>query len=204
MLRRTLKRQRILKNFSQKIIDIALKIDQKYSSVNLYFQDESRFGLHTKYGRGLTAKGVQPVCAFQQVFTSTYLFGAFSPITGDKLLLELPQCNAFCFQIFIDALAAQNENEFKIVVLDNGAFHKSKELIIPENIMLVFLPPYSPELNPAEKIWHRFKREFTNQLYKNLDEVSQFFTKTVSSLTREEVISICSFSYIFDRLNWSI
>ncbi|TAF02546.1 MAG: hypothetical protein EAZ80_00925, partial [Runella slithyformis] len=61
MLRRTLKRQRILKNFSQKIIDIALKIDQKYSSVNLYFQDESRFGLITKQKRVVSARGIKPI-----------------------------------------------------------------------------------------------------------------------------------------------
>ena len=39
------------------------------------------------------------------------------------------------------------------MVLDNGAFHKAKKLEIPDNIKLVFLPPYSPEMNPAEKMW---------------------------------------------------
>jgi transposase len=50
------------------------------------------------------------------------------------------------------------------MVLDNGAFHKSKALVIPENIGLIFLPPYSPELNPAENIWAFFKRKYTNNL----------------------------------------
>jgi transposase len=45
-----------------------------------------------------------------------------------------------------------NKEEYKIIVLDNGAFHKAKKLIIPDNIALLFLPPYSPELNPAEKL----------------------------------------------------
>ena len=45
----------------------------------------------------------------------------------------------------------------------NGAFHKAKKLKIPENIELLFLPPYSPELNPAEKMWAKFKRAFTNK-----------------------------------------
>jgi transposase len=160
--------------------------------------------LHTKYGRGLAAKGVQPICTFQQLFKSTYLYGAFSPINGDKLILELPYCNSECFQLFLDIMSKQNEDEFKIIVLDNGAFHKAKNLKIPSNILLLFLPPYSPELNPAEKIWHNFKRLFTNQYFKTLDEVSEFFIEVVRNLTSEKVKSICSFKYIFSGLNWSV
>jgi hypothetical protein len=100
--------------------------------------------LFTKNGKALTAKGVKPICPFHQVFKSTYLFGAFSPINGDKFLLELPFCNNDTFQQYLNEFSEYNTNEFKIIVLDNGAFHKAKALIIPENIALVFLPPYSP------------------------------------------------------------
>jgi len=105
----------------------------------------------TRNGKTLTSRGVKPICPFQQVFKSTYLFGAFSPITGDSLQLILPSCNADNFQIFLDSLSNQNPEEFKIMVLDNGAFHKAKKLRVPENIALVFLPPYSPELNLPRK-----------------------------------------------------
>jgi transposase len=114
---------------------------------------------------------VKPICPFQQVFKSTYLFGAFSPLNGDKFLLELPNCNAQTFQIYLDEFSLQNQAEFKIIVLDNGAFHKALTLEIPENIALIFLPPYSPELNPAEKVWAVIKRKFTNTLHKSLEEL---------------------------------
>ena len=65
------------------------------------------------------------------------------------------------------------------MVLDNGRFHKAKRLIIPENIVLVFLPPYSPELNPAEKIWAKYKREFSNKFYSALEDVEDFITNAV-------------------------
>ena len=118
--------------------------------INLFFQDESRFGLFTRNGKALTAKGIKPICPFHQVFKTTYLFGAFSPINGDKFLLELPLCNSKTFQAFLNAFALQNPHEFKIMVLDNGAFHKAAALQIPQNIALLFLPAYSPELNPAD------------------------------------------------------
>src|SRR6266446_7933069 len=98
-----------------------LKNQSNYSDFNIYFQDESRFGLFTRNGKALTAKGIKPICLYHHKFESTYLFGAFSPINGDSLLLDLPNCNTDMFQIFLDELAKQNPEEYKIVILDNGA-----------------------------------------------------------------------------------
>jgi hypothetical protein len=160
--------------------------------------------LFTKNGKALTAKGVKPLCTFQQVFKSTYLFGAFSPITGDSFSLELPNCSSETFQLFLNEFSTQNSTEFKIVVLDNGAFHKAKNLIIPENVALIFLPPYSPELNPAEKMWQIMKKEFTGEFFKNLDELSAFIAKQVKSLTNKSVIKTCAYRYVFSGINWPI
>jgi transposase len=170
----------------------------------LYFEDESRFGLFTRNGKSLTAKGIKPICPFHQVFQTLYLFGAFSPINGDKFVLELPNCDSSNFQIFLNEFAKKNPNEFKVIVLDNGAFHKSKSLIIPENIGLIFLPPYSPELNPAENIWAFFKRKYTNKFHKSLDEVSNFISDTILSLTSETVKNTCGFKCVFQNLFWTI
>lgn len=182
---------------------MALAAPLDYKSINLYFQDESRFGLHTKHGRGLAARGVQPVCTFQQVFEYTYLFGAFSPITGDLFLLEMPWCNADTFQQYLNSFAQQNKEEYKIIVLDNGAFHKARKLTLPENIGLLFLPAYSPELNPAEKVWQHIKRKFTNKHFDTLDQISDFFSNTLKGMTQKSIKSICSYQYIFAGSFWS-
>ena len=94
--------------------------------------------------------------------------------------------------------------EFKILMLDNGPFHKAKKLIIPENIALLFIPPYSPELNPAEKIWWKMKRAFTGKLHENLDKVSEFIKNEVRILSNENVKSICQYDYIFSSQLWTI
>lgn len=146
---------------------------------------------------------MQPVCTFQQVFQFTYLFGAFSPITGDKFLLEMPFCNSDTFQLYLDQFCETKPREFKIIVLDNGAFHKAKNLTIPPNIALLFLPPYSPELNPAEKIWKTIKRKFTNRYFKDLSMLSQFFTEAIAEITSDTVKSTCSYSYVSVCDYWS-
>ena len=98
----------------------------KYESINLYFKDESRFGLFTKEGKMLTARGIKPICTSYQEYSFTWLFGAFSPITGDDFLMEFPRCNSDNFQIFLEKLAEKNPKTLIIMVLDNGSFHKAK------------------------------------------------------------------------------
>ena len=173
--------------------------------MNLYCQDESRFGLFTRAGRGLTARGVKPVCPFQQVFQYTYLFGAYSPISGDHFHLELPNCSAATFQVFLDHFAQERPEELKVMLLDNGAFHKARRLRWPPNIRPLFIPPYSPELNPAEKIWWRFKRAFSNKTFSTLDLLSEFIAVQVRALTQTQVRSICDFDYFSTaRPLWTI
>jgi transposase len=113
-------------------------------------------------------------------------------------------CNNDTFQIYLNDFSEQEPNEFKIIVLDNGAFHKSKALKIPNNIGLIFLPPYCPELNPAERMWGIIKANFTGQLFKNLEQLSDFIESQVNQLTEKAIISTCSYPYIFEYLNWTI
>lgn len=132
-----------------------------------------------------------------------YLFGAFSPITGDHFELEMPHCNADTFQIFLNEFSEDSPDEFKVLLLDNGAFHKAQKLITPDNIGLLFIPPYSPELNPAEKIWWKMKRSFSGKLHKTLDNVSEFIKNEVDILTNDRVRNTCSFEYIFSYPFWT-
>ncbi len=159
--------------------------------------------MFTRNGKALTAKSIKPICPFHQVFKSTYLYGAFSPINGNNFMLELPFCNNYCFQLFLNLFSEQDKEELKVIVLDNGPFHKAKALIIPENIILLFLPPYSPELNPAEKIWSKFKRDFTNRLFLTMDKLVEYVCMLANKLDKNEVISICSYRYVFSGNIWT-
>lgn len=161
-------------------------------------QDESRFGLFTRNDRALTAKGVKPIYTYQNIFKSTYIFGAFSPYNGDSLVMELPYCNGDNFQIFLNEISKKNQKEYKVVILDNGAFHKGKSLIIPKNITLVFLPPYSPELKPSELVWLNMKRKTTSKIYKTMEELKFKLDDIIKELITDEFIkNLFSFYYFF-------
>ena len=83
----------------------------------------------------------------------------------------------FAVQIFQNELSDKNPTEYKVVILDNGRFHKGKKLEIPKNIKLVFLTTYSPELNPAELVWLNMKRKTTNKVYKTMEELKKIQSK---------------------------
>lgn len=152
--------------------------------------------------RALTIKGVKPLCRYGHKFDNVYLFGAFSPINGNHLLLELPYCNADTFQIFIQELSELDKEEFKIIVLDNGAFHHAQRLVIPENIALVFLPPYSPELNPAEKVWWTIKRTLKNKFFATMEDLSNEISVAAKQLSKQSVLQLTAYKYLTQSF-WS-
>ena len=98
-----------------------------------------------------------------------------------------------------DELSKKNPSEYKVVILDNGRFHKAKKLEIPKNIKLVFLPPYSPELNPAELVWLNMKRKITNKVYKKMQELKLKIDEIVKELlTNKFIKNLCGFDYFFN------
>ena len=141
------------------------------TTVNLYAQDESRFGLKTYIGSCLTAKGVKPIVNYQHAFLNTYLYGCFSPINGDSFVYEIQGTTSELFYKYLIAFSNYKPKEIKIIIIDNAAFHSLKEYQLPDNIKLIRIPPYSPELNPAEKIWQYIKQHYKSNVFETLDNV---------------------------------
>jgi transposase len=144
-------------------------------------------------------RGVKPLLPYQHKFKNLYLFGAFSPVTGTHFTLELPKCNADCFQLYLDEFSSQDPHEFKIIILDNGAFHKATQLNVPQNIALLFIPPYSPELNPAEKMWRLLKDSIATEVFPTLEHLSDRLCDAVKTLSQAAIKSITGYRTYLDN-----
>lgn len=83
------------------------------------------------------------------------------PHSGESCWLELPRLDTICFQAFLDHFSAQFPDSFNLLVLDNAPAHVAKALQVPDNVALIDLPPYCPELNPIERLWQDLKRRLT-------------------------------------------
>jgi len=145
----------------------------------------------THVGSAITAMGVKPTVKFKQAFKNTYLYGSFSPLNGDSFLWEVEGVSLQIFEAYLTAFSKYKPDEYKIVIIDNAGFHATVNMAIPENIILINIPPYSPELNPAEKIWWFLKGKFKNKVFDSLDKVKEWIYNTVNNeLTTERVLSI--------------
>jgi transposase len=165
----------------------------RYDSVNLYFQDESRFGLMTKQKRVLVSKGVKPVGKYQHSYKWLWLWGCFSPITGDSFYWETPSVSNTIFEKFLEDFSSQNPRELKIIVIDNAGFHACQNIEIPENIKLIRIPPYSPELNPAEKVWQWMKDRVAMKIFKDVNSLQNKITEMVGQLNKQLIKSITGY-----------
>jgi len=159
-------------------------------SINLYFQDESRFGLKTHTGKRLTAQGVKPIVQYQHKFKSTYLWGSYSPIDGDSFVYEIEAVNLQVFQAYLNALSQHRPDEHKIMVIDNAGFHSLLNIEIPDNISLINIPPYSPELNPCERIWQHLKAKFSNQIFQDMNQLKEWLYTQVRDMKPNQIKSI--------------
>jgi transposase len=101
----------------------------------------------------ITLPGVKPIQEAKPGYEYFYLYGAVEPETGQRFFTEHERLNSDCFQVFLDRFAKAFPYSHNILILDNGQFHKAKKLSVPSNVGLTFLPPYSPELNPVERLW---------------------------------------------------
>jgi class 3 adenylate cyclase len=137
--------------------------------VHIFSQDENRFGLLTVRCRRLTASGVQLVGTVQHAFEWFYVDGVVGPTTGDRFFMELPYLNAEMFQLFVDVFAQAFRDSLNLLLLDNSGAHTAQRLTMPENVRLVFLPPYCPELNPIERVWRDLKDALAWLQFPHLD-----------------------------------
>lgn len=165
----------------------------KYDSINIYFQDESRFGLMTKQKRVLVSKGVKPTGKFQHSYKWLWLWGCFSPVTGDAFYWETSHVGNDIFEGFLDDFSQTNLKELKLLIIDNAGFHACQNITIPDNIKLIRIPPYAPELNPAEKVWQWMKSKVAMKFFESTKMLQNKITEMVEQLTPDLVKSITGY-----------
>lgn len=164
------------------------------------FMDEARFGRINRPVRCWAPPRVRPVVDCQMVREYTYAYSAVCPADGALVSLVLPTMQTECFAVFCREITARHPDELVVLVCDGAASHTTGQLTLPENMRIVNLPPYSPELNPTEQLWDLIReRWFSNIAHKSLDAVEDALVHalrllegapdTIRSLTSRDWIS---------------
>jgi len=132
------------------------------------FEDEARFGRIGNPKRCWAPKGVRPTVPAQFVREYTYAYGAVCPQEGKADFLILPDMRAKCMSIFLKEISRRYAGEVVLMVLDGAPNHRALSAL-PQNILLAYLPPYCPELNPVEHIWDEMReKHFKNLAFNSM------------------------------------
>lgn len=107
-------------------------------------------------------------------------------------------------KVFLDELSHAYPEDYLLVVMDRAAWHTGNRLILPQNMRLEWLPPYSPECNPAEHLWDMLREKyFSNRLFRSLDHVEAVLMEALHTFWKlpEKIQTLTLFPWISSCLN---
>ncbi|MFC2032596.1 IS630 family transposase [Chloroflexota bacterium] len=172
--------------------------------LRLIFQDEARFGRMSDPRACWAPVPNRPVVNRAIIREFRYEYAAVSPWDGTLDYMTLEKMNTESMGLFLQQVSEAHKQDFIIMVLDGAPSHKGKELEVPENITLVFLPSYSPELNPAEQLWNVLRRDyFANSLFDSLNAATHQAENGLACMAsnREELKRLTKWKWISVILN---
>ncbi len=128
-----------------------------------------------------------------------YVYTAVCPSLGKMTSLILPRSDTQMMNLFLRHVSEDYKDYFVVLILDQAGWHTSAGLEIPENIRLVYLPPYSPELNPVEHIWDYIREnDLSNKAFASLDQLEKALCRSLNKLENNPnlVKSMTDFPYL--------
>jgi hypothetical protein len=134
-----------------------------------------------------------------------YVFTAVCPETGSAAGLILPHADTGAANLMLAELSARPAADVHAVLIWDGAgYHASRDLVVPANLTLLPLPPYSPELNPVENLWHYLRsHHWSNRVYRDYEALLHTATESWRAvcLGPETIKSVCAAPYLEKRRN---
>lgn len=157
----------------------ALPAAARGKSLELWFQDEARVGQQGTLTRVWAKKGTRPRAPRDRRYDWAYIFGAACPQHGKGAALVLPRADAEAFNLHLKEISRRvAQGAHAVVLIDGAGYHGAGALEVPDNITLIRLPPYSPELNAAENIWEYLrKNKLANAVFETYDDIVEACSK---------------------------
>jgi transposase len=164
------------------------------------FQDEARFGQKGTITRVWARRGSRPRAVRQTGFSSLYVLAAVCAATGTMSALIMPALNTAVVNQFLEQFSRElPAGVHAVLIWDGAGFHTSSDLVVPSNVSLIQLPPYSPELNPVENLWHYLRaHHWSNRAYRDYDELQEEAVRSLCAVAEvtETIKTVCNAPYI--------
>ena len=169
--------------------------------MRVFFMDEARFGQQGTTTRIWAPTNSRPTAVRQTRYEWVYLYAAVEPASGETVALLAPNVDTGTFNVFLEMIAKSlGPKDHAVLIMDQAGWHKSKAMKMPDNITGLLLPPYSPELNPVENLWHYLRSHYlSNRSYDDYDALLSAGTEAYRRLTPEVIRSVCRCDYLERR-----
>lgn len=154
----------------------AVRLSHPHATVQYWAEDEHRLGLLPIVRRVWAPRGTRPAAAVHRRYQWLYVYALVRPTTGASWWCLLPTVSTAAMQLALAAFAHDegiDATHRAVLVLDRAGWHTSPHLVLPEGIDLVPLPPVSPELQPAERLWPLVNEPVANRVFADLDALEE-------------------------------
>ena len=166
--------------------------------VAVWFQDEARVGQQGTLTRVWAERGSCPRAVKQTEYKWGYIFGAVNPLTGQSSALISPTVSTDLMSEHLRMIAEEAGDDTHVVlVLDGAGWHRSKDLVVPNSMTLLFLPPYSPELMPMELVWQWMREhDLSNRVFEDEADIDEACKVSWNKLTPKRLKTITATGWI--------
>lgn len=145
-----------------------------------------RYGLISNFRRSWSKVGERTVIDSQQSFENRYLFSAVSPLSGASFHLSgIDGFDTEAAHTFLVELKKHHADKTVVLVWDNAPCHKPKIHRRIPGLIVLFLPPYAPELNPAERFFEELRKATANRIFTSIEEQEQAIEGKLWTLTND-------------------
>ena len=168
--------------------------------IALWFQDEARVGQKGRTGQRWWVRGQRPPGLADKRFASASIFAAVRPATGEDFALVIPRVSTEAMSVVLGEFAGTlPPDQHAVMVLDQAGWHGARALRVPNNVTLVPQPPYSPDLNPVERVWlYLRERHLSHRLLADLNAVVEACCTAWNALTAKpgRLRSLTAYPYL--------
>ena len=168
-----------------------------------YRPDEARFGQKGTLTRVWPRRGSRPRRVRQDGRESLYVLTAVCAASGAAVGRVMPELNTEVVNLFLEEFSRRlAPGVHGVLIWDNAGYHTSGGLVVPANVSLIGLLPYSPELNPVENLWHYLRaHHWSNRVYADYDALQEAAMEAWCKVCPdpEKIRSVCAAPYLTER-----
>jgi transposase len=177
-------------------------LEEQYpdAKIELWFFDEHRVGLKPILRKVWAQVGSRPIAMVSHRYEWLYVYGFVKPQTGETLWYLIPRVNTWLNLVYESFAkdAKLSETTKVLLVEDNAGWHRSKKATIPAGITVEFLPAYSPELQPAERLWTLVDEPLVNEYFETIEDIEEVLVLRCNVLSdmKAEIKSLTHYHWL--------